>query len=907
MEREKLLMDECWKFQLQDVPYSPVLGHDITYLASKAEHAKGAATRDFYDMDWRTVNLPHDYVVEGIPNPTRNEDHGSLLRDNAWYRRSFKLNVEDRQHRVTLLFDGVASTCIVWVNGYLLCRNYTGGIGFEVDFSDVAKYGEDVNVVSVYINNSDFEGWYYEGGGIYRHVWLCKTNRVCVNLWGTYVRTSKGKDEIWETDIETTIRNDNYDLKEANLISEIVDINGNVVEQIQSCICLPARKNTEVNQVVLLKQPTLWSINIPNLYTLKTKIFVSGEQVDEYLTTFGYRMIEFNPNTGFYLNGENMKLKGMSNHQDYSGLGVAVPDRVQEFRIQRLKDMGCNAYRCAHNPHAPEIYDACDRLGMMVMDENRWLDSSIEGRIEIESLVKRDRNHPSVIMWSLFNEEPDMDNERGRKTMASISEYCHELDSTRPVTAASFFGILTPGGNDSSDIIGINYHIELYDKVHRMYPDKALYASETGRGYNKQGIESWKQVDIRPYMMGAFPWTGWQYRGESRWPRLFSDSGTINQCGNPTPSYYMYKAYWTNTPFAQICPHWNWDGMEGKNINVTVFTNGDVAELFLNGVSLGIKPIDPYFMAKWSVPYKLGKLKAVVTKKGIIYAQNEVVTTGKPEKLKLVIENDRVNADGEDIAIVTAYAVDGNDNVVPTANGYHVNFTTNEYGVILATGNTDTEDHDLPQKPCRKTFEGYCQVIIKSSDKAGNLIIKASTKELGEASIEIKTLESERRPYVPIEFNRYISLWKMSPIITEPVDMKKFIKEDHQMDDWKTMEVGRGSPMVFQSIFPRSFMMTKPTANINAYVMYYAESVIPKHDGAYKNIKLHFECIEGSVEAVFICGDKIISTKRESFDAGILNVEFPRFISGDRVIVYLLIKANTAFCSLNRPVRWIFE
>jgi beta-galactosidase len=903
--REKLLLDIGWQFHKGDVEYRPYRGHDITYLASKAEHAKGAAARDHDDRNWRTVDLPHDYVVGGTPDPSENHDHGCLARENAWYRRTFTLDAEDHDRRVTLLFDGVVSRCTVWVNGYLLARSFTGAIGFEVDFTDVARYGEDVNVVAVHVDNSDFEGWYYEGGGIYRHVWLVKTDRVAVDLWGTCIRSRKNGDDSWTTDIETTVRNDYMEEKSAILVSEIAEEKGAVIAGTESQLSIPPREKTTVAQTLTVKAPSRWSIEEPNLHVLVTKVLVGGQPVDDSTTVFGYRTLEFDAEKGFSLNGKPMKLRGMSNHQDYGGLGVALPDRVQAFRIKKLKAMGCNAYRCAHNPHAPEVYDACDRLGMMVMDETRWFDSSPEGLSQLSAMIKRDRNHPSVIMWSLFNEEPALESEQGQRILASMSRLARKLDPTRPATAAVFFGLLMPAAAESCDIIGINYHTELYDTVHARYPAKALFASETGCGFNGFGIDAWRQVETRPYMMGGFPWTGLQYRGEARWPSLFSRAGAIDQCGQPTAGYFMYKAYWSDAPFVRIYPHWNWAGKEGEEIEISVFTNGDTAELFQDGRSLGVRAVDRFEMVRWRVPYSPGTLKTVAWKDGRLHSEDTVETAGAPVKLNCVLEDDDIRADGEDAAIITAYALDSRGRRVPDARGFLVEFDVNGLGEILAVGSPDPADRD-PWKACRrKIFEGSCQVIVKTSEMPGTLVVTAASPQLGNAAISIEPKRCTRRPYVKRDYNRYIPVWRMSPVFTQPPDLSTIIAGGAP-DAWESVEVGRGSPMVFEHLFPRSFMMTKPTGDARGFVVYHAESTIPRHESKPRRITLHFECIEGKANAVFTRGDTTVSAVKEGYDPGTFDVDLSGFKPDDRIHAWVLIEANTAFCSVNRPVRWVF-
>ncbi|GHU79828.1 beta-galactosidase [Clostridia bacterium] len=908
MFRKKLLMDQSWKFHKGDVAYKPIRGHDYTYEASKAEHAKGAAARDFADFGWREVDLPHDYVVEGTPSEAENHDHGCLSRDNAWYRRHFKLDEEDRGRRSVLLFDGVVSTCTVWVNGILLGRNYTGGVSFEIDFTDVAVYGEDINTVSVYVDNSDFEGWYYEGGGINRHVWLVVTDKIHLGLWGVFVKTIQEADGVWKTEIETEAANSNYHESSISLVSEIIDAEGRQAGKAESALMLPPRENINTSQVITFSNPRLWSPEEPALYTLVSRIYANGEEIDAVETAFGYRTIEFHPEKGFFLNGKHTQIRGMSNHQDYGGLGVALPDSIHEYRIKLLKEMGVNAYRCAHHPHAPEIYDACDRLGMMVMDETRWFDSSPEGLAQVQMMIKRDRNHPSVIMWALFNEEPMMDREAGSRIMASMCDRARKTDPTRPSTAAYFFGLERPGCADDADILGINYHPEMYDKLHAQYPDMAMFGSEIGCGFTSRGVEAWKAVDTRPYMMGAFPWTGLKYRGESVWPQLFSRGGAIDHCGLPTSGYHMYKSYWSKSPYAVIWPHWDWKGREGEIIEVVVFTNGHEAELSLNGKSLGLKSVDHYEMVKWAVKYEPGVLKVATYKDHAAHAEFAIETADKPVGLVLVPKDSVFKADGEYAAVIDAFAVDAAGRRVYSANGLSVEFETNEAGRILAAWNPDRTDASLPSEPKSKLFEGVCQVIVRSTGIYAPLVVRASCAGLNGAEIRMETEGAEKRPAVNAEPNRYIPVWKLSSVETVRPDLERVISDD-KSDSWAEVEVTRGTPMMFEALFPRAPMMDKPISEEPGFVVYHAKSIIPcpANVNQLKTPVLHFESFEGRPDIIVLSDSgKSDRLTYKEFNTGGLSFSLPEFEPGDKVNIWLILEGNNTFSAIMRPVRWKF-
>jgi len=512
--RERLSMDFGWKFHLGDIPAPSSASHGEAYMNVKAGEAGSGAKPDFDDSAWRTVDVPHDWAVEGSFAPEHNLSHGylpagiSATAAVGWYRKTFLLPPEDSGRRLRVEFDGVFRNCTVWLNGFRLGNNLSGYTSFAYDVTDAANCGGE-NVLSVRVDASAFEGWWYEGAGIYRHVWLVKTDPLAVAHWGTFVRAEllDSGDRFVSHDavltIETTVANEHDRDADCELVSEIIAPDGNAVATVRSQARLAAGERHDFAQTAAVPQPALWSVDSPNLYRLRT--IVKGDPqgshtgdpegptaavaraVDEYSTTFGIRSVRFDPDQGFFLNGKPLKLKGTCNHQDHAGVGVAVPDRINEFRIQRLKEMGSNAYRCAHNPPTPELLDACDRLGMLVMDENRILGSSPEVLGQLDSLVRRDRNHPCVIIWSLANEEPAQGTEAGARIAATMKRLVRRLDPSRPVTMA-MNGAWGSPTSAVLDVQGCNYFIDGYDDYHRRFPRHPMVGSETASTVSTRGI-----------------------------------------------------------------------------------------------------------------------------------------------------------------------------------------------------------------------------------------------------------------------------------------------------------------------------------------------------------------------------------------------------------------------------------
>jgi len=774
--RERLLMDTSWKFHWGDLAAPPVKDHGGTYGAAKAGAARGAASPDYDDSKWPTVNLPHDWAVEGGFDPGQNVDHGFLARGIGWYRRKFRLDEQDNGKCIALEFDGVLTHCTVWLNGHLLHRNWCGYTGFRVDISDVASHGDQLNTLAVRVDANAFEGWWYEGAGIYRHVWLVKTWPVHVAQWGVWVNPVKVSETEWETRIETTVENAGFEEATFEVVSTVLAPGGSIVGTVRSEATLPGRRSVTLRQVLPVSAPDLWSLEARNLYTAKTEILSGGAVIDDYLTTFGYRTIRFDADHGFFLNETPLKLKGTCNHQDHAGVGAAVPDSIHEFRIRRLKEMGSNAYRCAHNPPASELLDSCDRLGMLVMDENRNFGSSPEILDQLRTMILRDRNHPSIILWSLFNEEPLQGTVVGEKMARTMARLVKELDPSRPITAAMNSGILDDAGvANVVDVMGINYSQPSYDPFHQKRPAKPIVSSENDCAFSTRGVyetsertkyfdsydrhhapwgecarKSWKEIASRSFVSGIFIWTGFDYRGEPspyEWPCISSHWGIMDTCGFAKDSFYLHKALWTEEPVIHILPHWNWPGLEGKGIKVMCFTNCEIVELFLNGRSLGPRPVDPYEQIEWEVPYEPGRLKAVGLKAGKAVSKT-IETTGPAIELRLLPDRESVRADGEDALPVTVSTVDEQGRFVPTAN-CRVAFAIAGPGRIIGVGNGDPTCHEPDKGLSRSVFNGLCQVIVQADAEAGQIVLSASSPGLRPATLHIQCQDCARRPFVP--------------------------------------------------------------------------------------------------------------------------------------------------------------
>jgi len=723
--RERLLMDSGWSFHLGNEWGS---GQSL----AKSGTGSGPAAVAQSVASWRRVDLPHDWAIELPFDPTADGSHGFRALGEgfpqnsvSWYRRSFDLPESDSGKRIWLEFDGVYRDSTVFVNGWFVAHNETGYSGFRCDITDVANCGGR-NVVAVKVDASQFEGWFYEGAGIYRHVWLVKTAPLAVAPDGVFVY-SRFKDNVPvgsdELHMEARVLNSGNAPVDATVTWEVFAPGGGSVATASRSARLEARSRQNVEQKAELKAPQLWSPESPKLYTLVTTVSSGGKAVDRVETPFGVRTVGFDADKGFMLNGKPYALKGTSNHQDHAGVGEALPDGVQRFRIARLREMGCNAYRTAHNPPTPELLDACDRLGMLVMDENRLIGSDAQhiGRLEMQ--IRRDRNHPSVAIWSMGNEE--FETERtpaGGRVVATMQDLVKRLDPSRPVTFNADLGNEYAGIDGAIEVRGWSYHVgpdmDAYHKAHPLQPNvgseqgstvgtRGIYANDAVRGYVSaydDNAPSWAQTAetwvgyfaTRPWLSGGFVWTGFDYRGEPTpygWPCINSHFGIMDTCGFPKDNYWYYQSWWSDRPVLHLMPHWNWPGREGQEIDVRALSNCDEVELFLNGTSFGRQAMKPQSVLRWKVPYAPGALSATGYKGGRAVAEAKVETTGAPAAVQLRPDRAAIDADGEDVAVVTVSIADAKGRVMPVA-GNEVSFELEGPGRILGVGNGDPSCHE---------------------------------------------------------------------------------------------------------------------------------------------------------------------------------------------------------------------
>lgn len=781
-------------------------GEAMVQSATAAQLTPSPAKIAFNDSTWQSVHLPHDFVVAGAFDPNADGSHGFLPKGVGWYRKTFSLPKSDVGKSLWLDFDGVYRNSTVWLNGKELGKWPSGYMGFRYEISNAANFGGQ-NTLVVRADARQNEGWWYEGGGIYRHVWLTKTNPTHIVPDSVFVKTRVDGDPASPTaatlEITTEARVQfSSNVSPTSVMVEVRDPRGRIVGHASA---LPVRnKPANPNSVIVsdfpiigvplvkyaqtltVSKPALWSLEKPQLYRLTTRLVRDGKIVDEVKTSFGVRTIRFDAKTGFFLNGKPVKIQGTCNHQDFAGLGVALPDSVQYWRIAKLKEMGSNAYRTSHNAPTPELLDACDKLGMLVMDETRHLGdattpktprgASFDSLAELKAMVKRDRNHPSVIMWSMANEEPLQGSEEGAKIFAAMKAATLALDPTRPTTSAMNGG-WGSGFTTVQDLQGVNYSPNVYDGFHRDFPRMPFFGSETSSAVTTRGIYStteftldgvkywgerekgyvsaydvnapgwaqiaqtaWKPIAEQPWNAGGFVWTGFDYRGEPTpygWPCVNSHFGILDMCGFPKDNFYFYQSVWGGRPMVHVLPHWNWPGQNGQEKIVWAYSNAARVELFLNAKSLGAQDVPRNGHAEWRVHYAPGTLEARAVTGSKVVVTDKVETTGPPASLRLEPDRTKIAADGEDVAIVAVSVLDAKGRVVPVADNL-VTFSLSGPGQIAGVGNGDPSSHEPDKASQRHAFNGHCLVIVQSGDKAGTMKLVAASPGLPSATLTVQ-------------------------------------------------------------------------------------------------------------------------------------------------------------------------
>ncbi|MEQ7874473.1 beta-galactosidase GalA [Sphingomonas sp. ASV193] len=770
----RLLMDEGWRFHEGEVANPALASHDATYLSVKAGNAQGAAAPDYDDSGWQAVRLPHDWAsfqpfVEGA-NPSQ----GYRPRGIGWYRRTFRLDPADDGRKLELQFGGIATHATIWVNGSVVARNFSGYNSLYVDLTPFARFGDKLNTIAVRVDAQAMEGWWYEGAGLYRHVWLAKRAPLSIVTDGIHADPRHDGGEAWRVPVTVTLENVGPAAAPATVEAVLRDPRGQVVAEGRATATVGSLDRGEAAIALSLTSPSRWSIERPTLYSLEVVASDAAGNRDRRTLAVGFRTIRFDAAQGFFLNDRPVKLKGVCVHQDHAGVGTAMPDALVAWRLSRLKDMGVNAIRCSHNAPAAEFLDLCDRLGFVVMDENRQFDPAPETLAQLEWMVRRDRNHPSVILWSVFNEEPMQGTEAGVQMVRRMAHAVKALDDSRPVTAAMNGAFFDPVNvMQVVDVGGFNYYQGDYDRFHALNPHKPITSSEDTSAFMTRGAfandpsahvissydteaadwgathrAGWKAIAERRFVAGGFVWTGFDYHGEPTpyaWPTIASFFGAMDLCGFPKTAFDIHRANWVDdAPVVSIAPHWNWTGREGQPVKVLVMSNAERVTLTLNGRVIGSAAVDRLMGNSWDVPYAPGTIEVLAWRGGRIVARAAEITTGAPVALRLTPARDRLASDGEDAMTITVDAVDSNGRHVPTAN-LHADFAIGG-GEIIGVGNGDNNSHEPEKGQRRSLFNGLAQLIVRGDEGMKPLSLTATAPGLRPARL---TIARAARPAPP--------------------------------------------------------------------------------------------------------------------------------------------------------------
>ncbi|RZT08863.1 beta-galactosidase [Duganella sp. CF402] len=880
--RERLSLDRGWLFHQGDIVQPPIVGHEESYGNAKAGSAGGAAGNEYDDSDWRRLDLPHDWAVEGPFDPKANVAQGYRPRGIGWYRRYLKVDAADRGKHFELQFDAIATHATVWVNGNVVSRNWSGYNASYIDITPYLRYGDAMNTIAIRVDAEAMEGWWYEGAGMYRHSWLVKRSPLHVVTDGVHATPRPVKDKQWSIPVAVTLNNSGKTTGDAIVEVTVYDPSGKQVAQRSAPARVGVLANSVVQLPVTINDPALWSIEKTNLYRVTTRVLQAGKAVDETTLHTGFRTIRFDAAQGFFLNGVHVKLQGVCIHQDHAGVGVAVPDSVWEYRLRRLKELGVNAIRFSHNAPAAEVLDMVDRMGFVVMDENRNFNPSPDYMKQLEWMVKRDRHHPGVVLWSVFNEEPVQATEVGYEMVRRMSAAVKALDDTRPVTAAMNGGFLTElNVSHAVDVVGANYQVPDYDKYHKAYPNKPFTSSEDTSAFMTRGEyktvpsknliasydddaaqwgnthrDAWQAIDTRPFVAGGFVWTGFDYRGEptpNEWPSVSSVFGIMDLNGFAKTAYYIHQVQWIkDKPLIHIAPHWNWK--QGENVRVMVMANVERIKLLLNGRELGEQKVDPYRMNNFNVAFEPGKLEAIGYKGGKEVVRTAVETTGAPVRLELVPDRAQLAGDGYDAMPITVRALDAQGRAVPLADN-EVTFAVSGGGRSIGHGNGDPNSHEDEKGATRRLFNGLAQLIVQTNYGSKDAVtINATAAGLQAASVTIPVKQVAAIPFVepadaPLTFVRS---WRIAPDgDARPDPNQKLASFD--MNTW-----GWGSPPM-------------RAAAGSKYHLYRA-SFTPRKNLADGTGRIRFAAIKGKAE-VWLNGQLI--GKKDSYASEALDVTLP--------------------------------
>ncbi len=892
MRRTKLISDG-WRFS----PLTADRRFGNAYHLTKTGAARGMASVSYDDHAWARVTVPHDGAINGELDLELSDFGGFLPRPDVCYRRHFQLEKAWRNGRVQLYFEGITGKSDIYVNGVLAARSESSYNGVRVDVTDMVRFGGAGNVVSILSDNSLPEGWWYEGAGIYRNVYLIACGRVGIEDDTVRIVSQPGSDGAWRMDVEAQLYNALGGAVDAVLRAELMDGDA-CLAQGQTSLRLEKRERRTGSLSLAILHPELWDIGHGRLYTVRLSAWADGDILDCFEAEHGFRTIAFDADRGFFINGRSEKLKGLCYHEDEGNLGVALDAGTFRRRLENLLAMGGNAYRCAHNAPNPILLSLCDRMGILVMDETRMFASTPIACRELEAMIRRDRNHPSVVIWSLGNEEPWQADERGARITETMRALAHRVDGTRPVTMAMHSGYLNVrSAAESCDVVGLNYHIEDYEALKVRYPDHPMVATEVfcladeneenGLYGAEEAVKTLRYTRRLSFLSGTFGWAGQDYRGEHRYLSFFTDACPMASNGERKDGFYRYAAAWREETVIHICGHWN--HAEGQNVSVTVFSNAEEVELVLNGRSLGRREPGDAWKVVFETPYQPGELVARGFVAGVLAAEDRISTADAPVRIRLTAEPVRP---GERLAVV-AECVDAAGRRHPMGSHW-VKFSAKN-GRILCADNADPYFHRGSSDDETMFYHGRARAMVELPARGGEVTVTADSPTLAGAALSV-TVEPDPRPKVPDSENPCINDWFVSRVWHEKPDIRSYTPDNQYIRGQKYFEPWRmkasDNPFYFRS----------------GYVVYCTEPDIPAVTPG-KVPAVVFEEIAAGAEVLISIRDynNVVRHQfyRQTKRCGPLTIPLEGARGGERLIIKVLLDSSMQRDDLlAKPIRF---
>lgn len=894
MKRYSRFLKDNWKYTLT----APETEHFDSYHLTKTGARTDAHAYSYDDSGWQTVSVPHD-LTANAPLDARNVDfNGYISRTNVYFRRAFLVDEALRDKRILLRFHGVTGVSTFYVNGCLMAVSHSSFCGVELDISDVVRFGPVVNVVSIFSDNRHPEGWWYQGTGLYRPVELLACDGISIIEDSVRLKTDfDGSKWLLTGSAELHFRRDARGALRAE--AALADADGSVLQtQIVAA-------GNELSFRMTVEDPRLWDIGQGNLYTVRLRLYENDELLDELEQRIGFRDFRFDAQDGFFLNGVRREIRGMCYHEDEGNLGLNIGEEVYRRRIEHLLAMGGNAYRCSHNAPAPELLALCDEYGVLVMDETRRFDTGEIAMKELSYLIRRDRNHPCIVLWSVGNEEPWQADERGWRITNAMRRRIYELDGTRPVTMAAHHGFSPVSAAAASDVIGVNYNHTDYDRIRAVFPDKPFIGSEilnladvvyeNGNPYNGTdgAFATLRAISERPWISGSFGWAGQEYRGDHRNLAFFTDCCCISCTGTRKDGFYRYQAKWTDAPMVHLCGHWNRE--PGKMTEVTVFSNTDEVALYLNDAPIGVCPVSERQEAAFRLPFAPGVLKAVGLREGRPAAEDRLLTCSQPAALRLTPLKTSVNADGLSTVSIEVAAVDEAGIVSPTGS-FFFEAQVDGPAELLCCDNPDPYCSAFPEANTSVLYHGYGKIVLRAGTGAGEIRVRVTSPDLEAAVCTLTAVPAENRLLPAVE-PLFVNDWFVTHTWKEEPDIYEYTEDIHYVTWQKFVEPA------FCTARERPFY------DRSGYVIFCMEPNMPTVSPD-RVPALVFEGIVGTAKILVSTRDYNNAILRQFYQEktaaplGAVRVELPGIRSGERMIIKLVIAGTEPEAGLVGAVRF---